>query len=93
MTEISRPLFADDEILRQFPATLIFASSEDPLLDDSVSFNGRLRSLGVKSTLKAVSCVPHAFWALTTAGVPEARSVQRQCEEFLAKIFHVVREI
>ena len=72
------PLFADDEVLRQFPTTLIFASSEDPLLDDSVSFNGRLRSLGVRSTLKAVSCVPHAFWALTTAGVPEARSVQRQ---------------
>mmetsp|Transcript_19278 Transcript_19278/g.43477 ORF Transcript_19278/g.43477 Transcript_19278/m.43477 type:complete len:874 (-) Transcript_19278:1776-4397(-) len=87
------PLFAADEVLRFFPTTLIFASSEDPLLDDSVQFNGRLRSLGVKSTLKAVSCVPHAFWALTTAGVPEARSVQRQCEEFLAKIFRVVRKV
>ena len=50
------------------PPTLIFTSSEDPLLDDSVAFNGRLRSVGVKSRLRAVPDMPHAFWALSTAG-------------------------
>jgi acetyl esterase/lipase len=59
---IASPYFASDAIIRSFPPTLIFTSSEDPLLDDSVSFNGRLRSVGVASRLRAVHDLPHAFW-------------------------------
>jgi len=59
---IASPYYASDSILCSFPPTLIFTSSEDPLLDDSVSFNGRLRSVGVLSRLRAVHDMPHAFW-------------------------------
>jgi acetyl esterase/lipase len=59
---IASPYYASDSILCSFPPTLIFTSSEDPLLDDSVSFNGRLRSVGVISRLRAVHDLPHAFW-------------------------------
>ncbi len=84
---VASPYFASDAIISNFPPTLICTSSEDPLLDDSVSFNGRLRSVGVKSSLRAVHDLPHAFWALSTAGVPEARMVQKECQQFLARIF------
>mmetsp|Transcript_25233 Transcript_25233/g.45408 ORF Transcript_25233/g.45408 Transcript_25233/m.45408 type:complete len:893 (-) Transcript_25233:190-2868(-) len=84
---VASPYFASDATLRNFPPTLIFTSSEDPFLDDSVTFNGRLRSVGVKSSLRAVHDLPHAFWALATAGIPEARHVQKECQQWLAKMF------
>jgi acetyl esterase/lipase len=59
---IASPYFATDVVLCNFPPTLIFTSEDDPLLDDSVSFNGRLRSAGVSSKLRAVHDLPHAFW-------------------------------
>lgn len=77
------PLYAPDDILRHFPPTLLFASSDDPLLDDSVHFNTRLRCLGVESDLRATHHMPHAYWGLGTAGFPEAQQVQVECEEFL----------
>ena len=79
------PFYASDEILRIFPPTLLYASSEDPLLDDSVYFNGRLRSNGVDSDLRAAQNVPHAYWGLGTAGFPEARKAQRECQQWMAK--------
>jgi len=84
---VASPYFAPDAVICNFPPTLIFTSSEDPLLDDSVAFNSRLRSLGVKSSLRAVHDLPHAFWALSTAGIPEARQVQKECQQFLARVF------
>lgn len=84
---IASPYFASDETLSQFPPTLIFTSSEDPFLDDSVNFNARLRNAGVKSRLRAVHHMPHAFWALSTAGIPEARQVQQECIEWLSRMF------
>jgi acetyl esterase/lipase len=86
---LASPLFAPDRALRHFPPTLLFASSDDPLLDDSIDFNKRLRCLGVASELKATHHVPHAFWGLGTAGFPEAVQVQIECEEFLVKHFDV----
>lgn len=77
------PLYASDDELRQFPPTLLFASSDDPLLDDSVHFNTRLRCLGVESDLRATHHMPHAYWGLGTAGFPEAQQVQVECQEFL----------
>jgi acetyl esterase/lipase len=58
------PFFASDDVLRFFPPTLLYGSSEDPFLDDSVSFNARLRSLGVESDLRATMHMAHAFWGL-----------------------------
>eukprot|EP00551_Chaetoceros_affinis_P019371 CAMPEP_0203738742 /NCGR_PEP_ID=MMETSP0092-20131115/43603_1 /ASSEMBLY_ACC=CAM_ASM_001090 /TAXON_ID=426623 /ORGANISM="Chaetoceros affinis, Strain CCMP159" /LENGTH=527 /DNA_ID=CAMNT_0050624553 /DNA_START=390 /DNA_END=1973 /DNA_ORIENTATION=+ len=82
---IVSPYYAPDEILRIFPPTLLYASSEDPLLDDSVHFNARLRSNGVDSDLRAAQNLPHAYWGLGTAGFPEARKVQRECEKWMVK--------
>ena len=80
------PFFATDATLKQFPSTMIFTGSEDPVLDDSVTFNARLRSLGVKSYLRAVNDMPHAFWALSTAGI--GLDVQKECQEWLRKSFY-----
>jgi epsilon-lactone hydrolase len=77
------PLYASDESLRKFPPTLIYCSSDDPLLDDSVHFNTRLRINGVESDLRATHHMPHAYWGLGTAGFPEAQQVQLECAEFL----------
>lgn len=78
------PFYAPDEVLRRFPPTLLFASSKDPLLDDSVTFNERLRVLGVDSELMAVHNVPHAYLGLGTAGFPEAVQVQQYAMDWLS---------
>jgi len=78
------PFYASDEVLRRFPPALLFASSRDPLLDDSVAFNERLRVLGVDSELMAVHNVPHAYLGLGTAGFPEAVQVQRYAMDWMS---------
>lgn len=80
---LASPLYAPDTVLTHFPPTLLFASSNDPLLDDSVVFNQRLRSLGVHSNLFAANNMPHAYLGLGTAGFPEALLVQEQCVKWL----------
>ena len=81
------PFYASDCVLRRFPPTLLFASSKDPLLDDSVTFNERLRVLGVDSELMAVHNVPHAYLGLGTAGFPEAVQVQQYAMDWLSSKF------
>lgn len=80
---LASPFFASDSTLSCFPPTLIFASSSDPLLDDSVVFNERLCALGVRSEIKAVHNVPHAYLGLGTAGFPEAVQVQNYAMDWL----------
>ena len=82
---LASPFYASDLVLRSFPPVLLFASSNDPLLDDSVTFNERLRCLGVDSELRVAHNMPHAYWGLGTAGFPEARQVQEECQEWLAR--------
>ena len=83
---LASPFYAPDSILSLFPPTLLFASSNDPLLDDSVVFNQRLRSLGVASELNACQNMPHAgLWGLGIAGFPEAIQVQKECQEWLSR--------
>ena len=84
---LASPYFAPDSILRFFPSTLLYASSADPLLDDSVHFNARLKQLGVDSNLRAAHHMPHAYWGLGTAGFPEAQVVQNECQAWLVKQF------
>jgi monoterpene epsilon-lactone hydrolase len=79
------PLHGSDQVLAHFPPTLIFASSNDPVLDDSVAFNQRLRSLGVESDLRAVGNLPHAYLGLGTAGFPEAQQAQQQITAWLTQ--------
>ncbi|KAL3913855.1 MAG: hypothetical protein SGARI_000445 [Bacillariaceae sp.] len=85
---LASPFFAPDCALAKFPPTLLFASSNDPLLDDSVVFNERLCSLQVKSELIAAHNVPHAYLGLGTAGFPEAVQVQNYAMEWLKDILH-----
>lgn len=84
---LASPFFASDAILKHFPPVLLFAGSNDPLLDDSVAFNERLRRCGVESELRAAHNVPHAYWGLGTAGFPEAKQVQQECQEWLRRQF------
>ena len=81
---LASPLFASDSMLSRFPPTLLIASSKDPLLDDSVAFNQRLRSNGIESDLRAADNLPHAYLGLGTAGFPEAVQVQKECVEWLS---------
>jgi acetyl esterase/lipase len=80
---LASPFYASNEILRHFPPTLLFASSNDPLLDDSVVFNQRLREHGVDSDLIAAHNLPHAYLGLGTAGFPEAQQIQEKCMSWL----------
>jgi acetyl esterase/lipase len=80
---LASPFFATDAMLSKFPPTLLIASSNDPLLDDSVAFNQRLRSLGIESELRAAENLPHAFLGLGTAGFPEAEEAQLACQVWL----------
>ena len=84
---LASPFYASDAVLAQFPPALLFAGSNDPLLDDSVTFNERLRCCGVESELRAAHNMPHAYWGLGTAGFPEAQQVQQECQEWLKRQF------
>jgi len=54
---LASPYYASDSILSIFPPTLLYASSEDPFLDDAVVFNKRLKRLGVECDLRAAQNV------------------------------------
>ena len=58
------PNFASDDILRRFPPTCIAAAGLDPLLDDAVDFNTRLRRLKIPGTFKVYRSLPHAFLSM-----------------------------
>ena len=88
---ICSPYFASDKILTCFPRTLLYVSAADPLLDDAVDFNTRLRRVGTQSSLHAAQHMPHAFWGLTNV-FPEARKVMDSCTEFLQEVILDTRE-
>ena len=77
------PIFASDDALRLFPPTLLFASSHDPVLDDAVMFNHRLRNVGVDCELQVADNLPHAYLGLGTTGFPEAVHMQNVCQTWL----------
>ena len=55
------PAFAPDAALRVLPPTCILSGGFDPLLDDAVDFNTRLRRLGVPGELRIYRSLPHTF--------------------------------
>ncbi|KAJ5075668.1 triacylglycerol lipase [Anaeramoeba ignava] len=73
------PLFASDQILSQFPKTVIQAGIMDPLLDDSVLFANRLKKSFSPVSLRVYS-LPHGFWSylnmIKDAKVPLNDAVQ-----------------
>jgi acetyl esterase/lipase len=83
---MASPFYAPDDVLRQFPPSLLFASStNDPLLDDSVAFTKRLWTNGVEADLIAAQNLPHAYLGLGTAGFPDAQQIQEKCVSWLSQ--------
>ncbi|XP_014438309.1 hormone-sensitive lipase, partial [Tupaia chinensis] len=60
------PLLAPDHMLKTLPPVHIVACALDPMLDDSVMFARRLRSLGHPVTLRVVEDLPHGFLSLAS---------------------------
>lgn len=58
------------------------------LVYDSVNFIARLRSVGVKSSLRAVHDMPHAFWALATAGIPVSIALNGWIDIIAVSLFY-----
>ena len=68
------PALAPDEALRRLPPTYIQVGGFDPLLDDSVDFNTRIRRLGVPGELRIHRTLPHTFFSFPLwHGVPEVQ--------------------
>mmetsp|Transcript_6077 Transcript_6077/g.17062 ORF Transcript_6077/g.17062 Transcript_6077/m.17062 type:complete len:809 (-) Transcript_6077:618-3044(-) len=55
------PVFAPDEALKQLPPVTLLCGGLDPLLDDSVDFNTRIRRMGVPGDLHIYRSLPHTF--------------------------------
>ncbi|XP_012685000.1 lipase, hormone-sensitive a isoform X2 [Clupea harengus] len=58
------PLLAPNNLLKGLPPLHIVASALDAMLDDSVMFAKRLRSIGQPVTLSVVEDLPHGFLSL-----------------------------
>ncbi|XP_040183214.1 hormone-sensitive lipase isoform X2 [Rana temporaria] len=82
------PLLAPDSMLQGLPPIHIVACSLDPMLDDSVMFAKRLRSLNRPVTLKVVEDLPHGFLSLSQLS-PETRTATTLCVQ---RIRQVLRE-
>ncbi|XP_077312729.1 hormone-sensitive lipase isoform X2 [Lithobates pipiens] len=82
------PLLAPDSMLQELPPIHIVACSLDPMLDDSVMFAKRLRSLNRPVTLKVVEDLPHGFLSLSQLS-PETRTATALCVQ---RIRQVLRE-
>lgn len=55
------PIYANDDILSQFPAINIVALALDSLLDDNIEFAKKLRDVNVKVELDVLDGLPHGF--------------------------------
>ena len=82
------PALAPDEALRRLPLTHIQVGGFDPLLDDSVDFNTRIRRMGVPGELRIHRTLPHTFPSFPHWGViPEVKSAMDQSVAWLDDIF------
>lgn len=55
------PIYAHDDILRQFPPIKIITLTLDPCLDDSIMFAKKLRDLNVDVQLDVLDGLPHGY--------------------------------
>ncbi|WP_320670615.1 alpha/beta hydrolase [Patulibacter defluvii] len=81
-TPLASPLHADDAELAGFPPTLLQASRAEVLVDDATAFHGRLRALGVESTLQTWPAVTHC-WHVQAPELPQAVDALERVGEFL----------
>ncbi|XP_028333276.1 hormone-sensitive lipase isoform X2 [Physeter macrocephalus] len=81
------PLLAPDSMLQTLPPVHIVACALDPMLDDSVMFARRLRSLSQPVTLRVVEDLPHGFLGLA-ALCRETRQAAALCVERIRLILN-----
>ncbi|XP_075392556.1 hormone-sensitive lipase isoform X1 [Tenrec ecaudatus] len=79
------PLLAPDCMLESLPPVHLVACALDPMLDDSVMFARRLRSLGQPVTLRVVEDLPHGFLSLA-ALCRETREAAALCVERIRQV-------
>ncbi|XP_072835596.2 hormone-sensitive lipase isoform X1 [Pogona vitticeps] len=79
------PLLAPDAMLKGLPPIHIVACALDPMLDDSVMFARRLRSLGQPVTLRVVQDLPHGFLSLSQL-CRETRQATALCTELIRDV-------
>ncbi|XP_075696394.1 hormone-sensitive lipase isoform X2 [Rhinoderma darwinii] len=79
------PLLAPDSMLQGLPPVHIVACALDPMLDDSVMFAKRLRSLNRPVTLKVIEDLPHGFLSLSQLS-QETRNATNVCVQRIRQI-------
>jgi acetyl esterase/lipase len=78
-TPLASPLYGD---VAGFPPSLIFASNDEVLLDDSIRMHERLSEAGALSTLVRESGLPHV-WPIFVGDFPEARAAILRSATFI----------
>ncbi|KAM4736101.1 hormone-sensitive lipase isoform 2-T2 [Anableps anableps] len=81
------PLLAPDSMLKGLPPVHIVACALDPMLDDSVMFAKRLRSVEQPVTLCVVDDLPHGFLSLSHLS-RETREAANVCVEQIRSVFN-----
>ncbi|XP_067111586.1 lipase, hormone-sensitive a isoform X1 [Osmerus mordax] len=79
------PLLAPDDLLRGLPPVHIVASALDALLDDSVMFAKKLKTIGQPVSLTVVEDLPHGFLSLSQL----SKETQEASDICVAKIREV----
>jgi monoterpene epsilon-lactone hydrolase len=77
---LASPIYAD---LSGLPPLLVYASSSEVLLDDSVRLAERAKRYGVDVDLRIWDDLPHAWPFLITFKVPEARKAVDEIAHFI----------
>ena len=67
------PLYAPDHLMSKLPPCMIVCGDRDPLLDDSLELESRLKKLGVRVELKVHEGLTHGYVAMETR-IKEARN-------------------
>ncbi|KAF5229930.1 hypothetical protein FAUST_10094 [Fusarium austroamericanum] len=88
-TALASPLtHLSDKVLAQFPPTIIFLSTVDPLHDEGVAFGHRLQENGVDASIIKAEGQMHAFCLVKALrDGPTARAVMEMAALRLKRIF------
>ncbi|KAL7826272.1 hypothetical protein AOLI_G00314810 [Acnodon oligacanthus] len=80
------PLLAPDILLKGLPPVHLVASALDALLDDSVMFAKKLRSIGQPVTLTVIEDLPHGFLSLSQVS-KETQEASDICVRRIREVF------
>ena len=81
------PLLAPDWLLRRLPSVYLLGVALDPLLDDTVQFARRLRTLRLAFRLRLVHGLPHGFLNFKDA-TEETLQAHAHCLAWLHEALH-----